>query len=82
MRLILTAVALRYPNGRIHETTVDFELQPGDRFDLYGRTWIAEDITIELRRGRALAEGATALRRLLCVPHDPSWLALRPNAAR
>ena len=63
----VTAVVLQYPNGRIHETAVDFELQPGDRFDLYGRTWIAEQITIELWRRAAFAEMATTPRRILCV---------------
>jgi hypothetical protein len=34
-------VALEYPNGRTHETSVTTldELKPGAGFDLYGRRW-------------------------------------------
>jgi hypothetical protein len=37
-----TLIALRYPNGRVHETTVDRQLTSGERFEMYGRTWTAE----------------------------------------
>jgi hypothetical protein len=36
---VLTLIALRYPNGRVHETAVDRQIAPGEQFELYGRTW-------------------------------------------
>jgi hypothetical protein len=47
---VTTPVALRYPNGRVHETALDFEVRIGDRFELYGHTWIAKRRTSETRR--------------------------------
>jgi len=53
-------IALQYPNGRVHETSLDRELTPGERFELYGRTW------------RALPKKTSRLYRpyTLCVPAD------------
>ena len=36
-------ISLQYPNGRIHEGTLPTTtaLEPGDQFDLYGRSWNA-----------------------------------------
>jgi hypothetical protein len=36
-------VYLRYPNGRIHEATIDrgAPLKAGDVFEMYGRRWRA-----------------------------------------
>jgi hypothetical protein len=36
-RVMSTLIALRYPNGRVHETAFGEEPEPGDRFDLYRR---------------------------------------------
>src|SRR5204862_368305 len=47
---VTTPVALRYPNGRVHETAVDFDLKVGDRSELYGHTWIAARWTVETKR--------------------------------
>jgi hypothetical protein len=43
LRRMECPVALRYPNGRAHETTITFpdELAPGDEFDAFGRRWRA-----------------------------------------
>jgi hypothetical protein len=38
---VVTPLALRYPNGRYHETTLIRELHPGEQFEIYGRTWTA-----------------------------------------
>jgi hypothetical protein len=38
---VSTLIALRYPNGRVHETAVDRQITPGEQFELYGRTWTA-----------------------------------------
>jgi len=61
-------IALQYPNGRVHETTVDLELKVGDRFELYGREWAAHG-----RAGSRLRRDRTPLdQRMLCVPAG-SW---------
>jgi hypothetical protein len=72
-----TLIALRYPNGRVHETAFGEQLEPGDRFDLYRRVWVAEQWT---------TTGRTRLRgngvdppRLLCVPADSA--AVRSKVA-
>ena len=63
-----TLIALRYPNGRVHETALDQELEPGDRFDLYRRVWVAEQWTTT---GRSRLRGNEADQpRLLCAPAD------------
>jgi len=56
-------ISLRYPNGRVHETTLPTsgELRPGDRFDLYGRSWTAAYL-LEPSRFRVDDE-----RRMLCL---------------
>ena len=55
-------ISLLYPNGRVHETTLttSVELEPGYRFDLYGRSWNAVGLT-KLPRGRT--QGA---QRMVC----------------
>jgi hypothetical protein len=72
-----TLIAPQYPNGLAHETGLDQELEPGDRFDLYRRAWVAEQWT---------TTGRTRLRgnevdppRLLCVPADSA--AVRSKVA-
>ena len=56
-------ISLRYPNGRVHETTLSTtgELRPGHRFELYGRHWNALYL-LEPSRWR-VDEG----RRMLCL---------------
>jgi len=58
-----TPVTLRYPNGRTHDATLNRELRPGDRFELYGRTWVA----VNSRQARTRTN---VVRRVLCVPAD------------
>jgi hypothetical protein len=61
-------IALQYPNGRIHETTVDLELKVGDRFELYGREWAVQGrANSRLRRDRTPLDA-----RMVCVPAG-SW---------
>ena len=55
-----TLIALRYPNGRIHETAVDRQITLGDQFEMYGRTWTA--MRTKARRQRNNEP------RTLCVP--------------
>ena len=55
-----TLIALRYPNGRVHETTLDRKLRPGEHFDMYGRTWTV--LRTEARRQKKDEP------RTLCVP--------------
>jgi hypothetical protein len=57
-----TPIALRYPNGRVHETAVDRKLRPGEQFEMYGRTWKA-------MRTKASRQ-KKAEPRVLCVPAD------------
>jgi hypothetical protein len=49
-------VALVYPNGRTHETTVTVvrELEPGAGFDLYGHHWKAVGLIRSSRSTRHL----------------------------
>ena len=56
-------ISLKYPNGRIHEVTLatETEVKPGDRFDLYGRSWNA----VRLTSPRGRFEGQP---RVLCLP--------------
>ena len=60
--LIDSPVALRYPNGRVHEATLSRpgELRLGDRFELYGRQWSAVEL---LKPSR----WKTGQPRMLCV---------------
>jgi hypothetical protein len=62
---VTTPVALRYPNGRVHETAVDLDLKVGDRFVLYGHTWIAARWTAETSRRRPQPDRQ---HRVVCVP--------------
>jgi len=55
-----TLIALRYPNGRVHDTAVNRQLTPGEQFEMYGRTWMA--IRTKERRQRKNES------RTLCVP--------------
>ena len=55
-----TLIALRYPNGRVHETAVDRQITLGDQFEMYGRTWTA--MRTKARRQRNNEP------RTLCVP--------------
>jgi hypothetical protein len=61
--LMDSPITLRYPNGRVHETTLSTsgELRPGDRFELYGRQWEAVRL-LEPSRSRADED-----RRMLCL---------------
>ena len=35
-----TLLSLQYPNGRVHECSLDrLDLAPGHEFELYGRRW-------------------------------------------
>jgi hypothetical protein len=70
-----TALALRYPNGRVAESSLDRKLNTGDRFELYGHTWIAEHWTGN--RSKRSIHGQVA--RLLCVPAVPWRLTNGPR---
>ena len=61
--LVDSPVSLRYPNGRVHETTLSrsSELRLGDRFELHGRQWSAVK-SVKPSRSRAGEPG-----RMLCV---------------
>jgi hypothetical protein len=56
-------IALQYPNGRVHEGTLESAatLTVGDRFELYGRQWQAIRLTQIPRRSM------DARQRMLCV---------------
>jgi hypothetical protein len=45
-------ISLQYPNGRIHEATVerDRPLERGDEFELHGRNWRVVARTARTRR--------------------------------
>jgi hypothetical protein len=55
-----THVALQYPNGRVHDTTLDRDLLVGEKFELYGRTWTA----VRTKSDRRVRE---IVRRMVCV---------------
>jgi hypothetical protein len=61
-RVVETPIALRYPNGRVHETVLDRRLRVGQQFDMYGRRWMAV-ATKQGRRGQR-----NGVRRIVCVP--------------
>jgi hypothetical protein len=63
-------VALQYPSGRTHETSVttSYELKPGAGFDLHGRHWrvvapvpTSRSARNAQRRTRCQCVGETAL---------------------
>jgi hypothetical protein len=69
-RSMESLVALQYPNGRTHETSVttSHELEPGGRFDLHGRHWRVVGLVLVSRsaknapgRMRCLSVGDIAL---------------------
>jgi len=63
-------VALRYPNGRIHETVYDTTqpMQNGAEFEMHGHTWRV----IGLAEGKPRANVPPAReQRILCVASDP-----------
>jgi hypothetical protein len=60
-----TLIALRYPNGRVHETAVDRKLRPGEQFEMYGRTWTA----MRSKERRQKKDEP----RTLCVPADSAY---------
>jgi hypothetical protein len=60
--VVETAIALRYPNGRVYDTTLDRDLLPGERFEMYGRTWRA----VGTRQGR-VRRVSRAPHRMVCV---------------
>jgi hypothetical protein len=64
-------VALEYPNGRTHETSVttSHELKPGVGFDLYGRHWRVIALVPTSRSAR------NAQTRILC--HSVGEIALK-----
>jgi hypothetical protein len=37
----MTEIVLEYPNGRRHSTLVRADVEPGAKFELYGRRWQA-----------------------------------------
>ena len=49
-------VYLRYPNGRIHEETIDrgAPLQDGEVFEMYGRRWRATRAAHNPRRRQGI----------------------------
>jgi len=56
-------VALRYPNGRIHQTVLTGrKIEPGEHFELYGRQWRATEPI-----GRRLLR-VNGISRVDCVP--------------
>ena len=57
-------VALRYPNGRVHETTIDAppDFGPGFEFDAFGRRWRA----VARKRGSRRAAEREQLERIVC----------------
>jgi hypothetical protein len=59
-----TLVALKYPNGRIHTTSIvtDAEVRPGHEFELHGRRWRATKLAPATR----VPSGHPV--RVLCVP--------------
>jgi hypothetical protein len=57
---VKTLIALRYPNGRVHDTAVNRQLTPGEQFEMYGRTWMA----IRTKERRQTKNEP----RTLCVP--------------
>jgi hypothetical protein len=61
-----TPIALRYPNGRVHDTTLDRDLLLGEKFEMYGRTWTA--VRTKHERGARLSRGA---HRVVCVSVEP-----------
>ena len=65
--MFLTPVSLRYPNGRIYDTTLNRELQLGDEFELYGRTWTA--VRAKQERWPRGGDG-----RIVCVPSELAGL--------
>src|SRR5215471_8094920 len=66
-RTVETRVALRYPNGRVAERSLDRELDIGDSFDLYGHRWIAKGWTSGSSKRSPSRRLGT---RLVCVPAD------------
>jgi hypothetical protein len=70
-----TALALRYPNGRVAESSLDREVNLGERFELYGHTWMAERWTGD----RSKRSSARQVVRLLCVPAVPWRLTNGPR---
>jgi hypothetical protein len=62
-------VALRYPNGRIHETVYD-STRPMERdaeFEMHGRTWRVVGLTEDRRRANV---APARPQRILCVATD------------
>jgi hypothetical protein len=62
-------VALRYPNGRIHETVYETTqpMQSGAEFEMHGHTWRVIGLAEEKRS----ANGPPAREpRILCVASD------------
>jgi hypothetical protein len=66
-RVVETRVALRYPNGRVAERSLDRELNIGDSFELYGHRWVAEGWTSGSPKRSSAGRVVT---RLVCVPTD------------
>jgi hypothetical protein len=57
-----TPIALRYPNGRVHDATLDRDLLLGERFEMYGRMWKA--VRTKQKRGSRVSR---AVHRMVCV---------------
>ena len=73
-RAVEWPVTLRYPNGRVHETTIEATANfgPGYEFDAFGRRWRA----VEMPRGsRRLTQGKQT-ERIVC---RSIGLAVEPN---
>lgn len=62
-------VALRYPNGRIHETVYDTTqpMQNGAEFAMHGHTWRVIGLAEEKRSPNV---PRTQEQRILCVASD------------
>ena len=60
-----TLIALEYPNGRIHKTSIvtDTEIRPGHEFELHGRRWRATKLAAATRASSRGLDPA----RILCV---------------
>ena len=71
-------LSLRYPNGRVHECSLDrLDLVPGQEFELYGRRWRVDRVLPAER-----ARNEPRLRRdesllCLCVGSRESPLSVR-----
>ena len=71
-------LSLRYPNGRVHECSLDrLDLVPGQEFELYGRRWRVDRV-LPAERARTEARPLRDESLLcLCVGSRESPLSVR-----